>query len=158
MLKFRDVKPRREIEKWLLYHENTCFVSITDPWSKDANFWKNIPEEDILRLKFSDVDKYMLTKDWVKEAYNPMTSDQGKLIVDFIYAMEVIWKESIVFHCEAGISRSAWVCMWFLAWYFSDTVAIKRFTWKNRYIPNTHVCEIVRKEFQRREYEDWKQN
>jgi predicted protein tyrosine phosphatase len=165
-----NVLSRREIEGVEWFYCPTAVISITDPtapgYTDDGNEAKVATRNRaaLLRLRFWDCDPDALKRNfdaWSKTAETwdveltaryidqqlamAMTDDHARQIRDFVEAHGHL--DSLVIHCEAGISRSAGVAAGLCA---SDP----RFTWENEtkwaFRPNAHVKTLVARAFQAR--------
>lgn len=109
-------------------------ISITDPESSDPNLRLNDYCVGILRLKFHDTEESTVRDG---KLLVPMSKEQAQSIVEFVVknAKSV---DSIVVHCEAGLSRSAGVA--------AALSLILRGTDKEfflTYIPSMHCYRMV---------------
>ena len=110
-------------------------ISITDPKQGEARI-KTAPKA-ILRLQFHDLDKHC-------EGYEIFTDKDAKKVRRFVtsHLNEI---ETIVIHCEAGVSRSVGMGAAIAKFYFNDDTVFF-----DRGIPNKLIYGKVLQEFQKK--------
>jgi predicted protein tyrosine phosphatase len=114
--------------------EPTLIISITDP-ERDLNtFAENEHIRAICRVQFDDV-----TRANARECDVLMTPRHAELIKQYLkrYIDEV---ESVIVHCEGGISRSAGIMAAIQKYLLGDDSAIRK---DGRYLPNGHCYELM---------------
>lgn len=97
------VAGRQEIEDGISVRTAYVVISITDPGSRPARIQRPAGFRDVLRLQFHDampVKGFTLPADIVL-----MNEDHAKLIWEFVKQWQET-VETIVVHCEQGMSRS----------------------------------------------------
>lgn len=112
-------------------------ISVTDPRSEPANI-KGSMIYDIVRLQFDDVDEIRIDGDVLFEKSH---ADEiiGKFYTALLSGMcDEPDGYAVIFHCEAGVSRSAGLAAAWANYYLGDD----KFFFDN-YIPNRHVYRIM---------------
>lgn len=140
MMNFQ-VLPRNKAKK-LSYKElpySCVIILITDPGEEPVLFATNPGIKAVLKLQFEDV---------IDESPLSMDSRDAERIIDFVN----IWKdsvESIVVHCEAGISRSAGVCSALMLWINGNDNDIYNnpFFHPNRLCRSLLLEELIKREY-----------
>lgn len=117
----------------------TAVISISDPGSRPVDLkagWYKV-----LRVQFHDIDMCKaygahLRADILKR-YSPAMVEHAETIAHFVHRMKADGVESIMVHCEAGISRSAAVAKWIADTYHLPSLgpAVK--------LHNRHVYKLL---------------
>lgn len=113
--------------------ENECvIISITDPFSKTNRFARTSYIKDVLRVEFDDIDQ----------------QSQGGILMNETHANTIAsfvdkWKDkvdTIVVHCEAGVSRSAGTAAAILKFINNDDSPVFD---NGRFCPNMHCYRMM---------------
>jgi protein-tyrosine phosphatase len=115
-------------------NEPTLIISITDPAKTPNVFAKNSNIVSICRVSFDDTDPDILINGEVL-----MTQSDANKIKDFIMAYKNK-VETIIVHCEAGISRSAGICAAIQKYLTGDDSAIFD---SHYFCPNMHCYRLM---------------
>jgi len=123
--------PREEAEGILVLPDDSVLISIGE---EHERFWNlQVSGDRVLRMVFSDVT-HPIEKGG--KHYNPMNSDQAKVLVKFISQHQ---DKKFVINCRAGISRSAAVCLFIHQQYGHE---LKPYFW-NLSHPNPLVLQLL---------------
>lgn len=111
-----------------------AYIQISSPDDVFPNLNVNEHTADVLQIKFHDSDNYS------QNGIILFDTDTANSILTFVerYKDEI---ETLIVHCEAGISRSAGVAAALGKVYFKDDMFIFS---KPRYKPNMRVYELIR--------------
>ena len=136
MMEFAVVS-RQEIETGIIVRSAYVVISITDPGSQPAKIKKSAGFREALRLQFHDAiplkGYFKLPPEVVL-----MNEDHARAVWDFVGQ----WKgtvETIVVHCEQGMSRSPAVAAAICKMLGGDN---RQFF--HEYLPNQHVYGLLR--------------
>jgi predicted protein tyrosine phosphatase len=125
---------------------NTLVISVTDPKSVDAKI--NLPEDQILRLKFHDLETTYPGKEPHIIFFNKNMADDIKLFIfkelcrsscSIAAIRDRVKQINVVVHCEAGISRSPAIAGALAKHFNGDCSEF----FKYPYIPNRSVYKIL---------------
>ena len=121
----------RSVAKDLEPPENSVMVSIWTPnttnfTARGAPFFR-FRWESFLSIDFYDTE-------FGNETYPPITEEQGKIIFDFVMLHKD--KDILCVHCDAGISRSAAVAI-----FFAEMWEIPYMDRLDRRVPHTQKFE-----------------
>lgn len=127
------------IEDYKGFWEASRVISITDPDARPARI--RMPDEHILRLSFHDMrpDHLELLSEEGRKGVILYTDAMAAMVVTFV-KHHLVAMESLLIHCEAGISRSP-----AMAEVFKDVLSREReIIWfPKRCAPNRHVRNLT---------------
>ena len=119
-------------------NEPTLIISITDPALDLNSFADNKNIVAICRVQFDDV-----TKDNARPCDVLMSTRDADKIKEYVISyMDKV--ETVIVHCEGGISRSAGVMAAIQRYITGDDSAIMN---SSRYLPNDHCYRLMLKAF-----------
>lgn len=108
---------------------------------ENGDHWKlKHPHKSVLRLEFHDISEFL------EERYILFSSAQAIEIINWIESIPA--NETIIVHCEAGISRSAAVAKFIIDTY-NYTLEPDRFCIPDFSLMNTYVYETLIFEYSR---------
>lgn len=137
---------RKETEKISEDGKSLFVISITDPEKPLAKI--NVSEERILRLQFYDTEWKVPLLDG--EFIYPMSKEDAIKIVNFINK-NIQNIETLIVHCEAGISRSAGIGAAISNFFNKDD---KEYFESYRYVPNRWCYRNVLNAFMEAKIDD----
>lgn len=127
------------VEAYDGFWEGSRVISITDPDGRPAKI--RMPEEHILRLSFHDIrpDQLALIDEEGRKDIILYTDVMAAMVVTFV-KHHLVAMESLMIHCEAGVSRSPAI-----AEVLKDVLAREReIIWfPKRCAPNRHVRNLT---------------
>lgn len=134
------ISSRKLVENFSRKRHNykSIIISITDKFSEYPEFldrpsYNGI--QDVCYLKFNDVSK-------VQPFF--ITRDDAKKIVSFIKKYEKSHIDTVIVHCEVGVSRSAGVCAAIMKYFGEDYKLIFKHP---KFKPNIGCYEMVCESF-----------
>lgn len=108
---------------------------------ENGDHWKlKHPHKSVLRLEFHDISEFL------EDRYILFSSAQAIEIINWIESISA--NETIIVHCEAGISRSAAVAKFIIDTY-NYTLEPDRFCIPDFSLMNTYVYETLTFEYSR---------